>query len=461
MKVPEMKATGTMEPTMPKIVTDAPEATRLHRLSTAVCATVLCILTLLWSFTLYLSNGAVFTALLDEYNANRAKTAFIGSINEFVFLLTYVPTPALIQRFGLLTAYMLGSVLLVGGLAGNGVAASLDMWIPTHGFAVGMGMGILYMAQLDVIYKFTPRSHRGLCVGLAASAGGFGTMFLSPCLHYLATEYGLPNAMRVLAASAAATLVPVLVGVRMLQQRGHYFKDSANGKSDQCRSTIAASSESGRCQACKSVRGGLMQWFTNIDFLLLFLGSVLYLAGFSVPFVHLASLARDRGVNPADAAGLLSIFGTFNGIGRILFSRLGDLLGGAYLRVYCITVLGNSIMMFLLPWCQSYEHFTAFAACCGLFAGGRPISLVCGELFGQEQASKAYGLLGFAFVFSSLGAPLVGHVYDVIGSYEGGFISVGVLMAASLLILLGLDWKVRRQARDLEEAPREGDRFSV
>ena len=63
------------------------------------------------------------------------------------------------------------------------IAVSLNVWISTYGFAVGIGMGILYMAQMEVIYRFMPKSHRGLGVGLACSAAGFGTVILSPSLH--------------------------------------------------------------------------------------------------------------------------------------------------------------------------------------------------------------------------------------------------------------------------------------
>mmetsp|Transcript_171602 Transcript_171602/g.550012 ORF Transcript_171602/g.550012 Transcript_171602/m.550012 type:complete len:150 (+) Transcript_171602:1782-2231(+) len=111
---------------------------------------------------------------------------------------------------------------------------------------------------------------------------------------------------------------------------------------------------------------------------------------------------------------------------------------------------GNGVAILTLPFCRSFASFAAFAAGCGLVAGGRAglLSLVCCQLFGQQLASRAYASLCLAFMLSqTFGSPTVALIYDESGSYDAGLFLVGALMLTASLLCVLLDLRRARAER--------------
>ena len=367
----------------------------------------------------------------------------MGSINEFCFAAGCLPVPALVQRYGSSRVYLIGILLLAVGLLGDAFADSLEVWFLTHGVLVGTGMAVVFMTAFDLVYKHTPKSYRGLCVGTSFAGGGCGAAVLSLLLTLSVSVRGLSATMLVLMIASCCYTMAILSLVMALVRWGHHFVDLPAGRSSSSKPSVPDSV----CSCCPTS----VRWFTDRNFLLFLTAMVLYLFGFSVPYNHLPQHAEDQGVPEAQAAGLLSVMGICNAVGRISFAYLGDRAGGAYLGIFTVTVFVAGLLMFLLPHCGSYWSLSVFAASYGLFAGGRVglTSLVCCELFGQNNVSNTYSLLGLAFMFSqTLGSPVVGRVHDASGSYMFGFLLTSVLMAAAFLVLLLLVVLVRVGERD-------------
>mmetsp|Transcript_122661 Transcript_122661/g.392101 ORF Transcript_122661/g.392101 Transcript_122661/m.392101 type:complete len:479 (-) Transcript_122661:438-1874(-) len=423
--------------------------TRARKLrATAVCATAIGCATMVINGSTFMICGVLYSQLLSTYGASRAKTSLVGSLLEFTYAGGGLPVPHLISRFGIVPMYLVGALLYVMGLLGDSSAGSLDVWIFTHGIVTALGMAILFMCKLEVLYTYTPRAHRGLCVGISWAGGGIGTAVFSPILTSTSEAFGLSATMRIAAAGSSVYLACVFALVVLLRRHGHPFKDLAMPSS--LAVTSSNSSASGRRSLLHQMFAQSMQWFTNTNFLILFAGLFIYLFGFSVPLTHLPQYVQDQGINAMDASRLMSIFGVVNAFGRVFFAYLGDCLGGPYLLIFSGTVLGNGVAILTLPFCRSFASFAAFAAGCGLVAGGRAglLSLVCCQLFGQQLASRAYASLCLAFMLSqTFGSPTVALIYDESGSYDAGFFLVGALMLTASLLFVLLDLRRARAER--------------
>eukprot|EP00445_Apocalathium_hangoei_P064113 CAMPEP_0204120810 /NCGR_PEP_ID=MMETSP0361-20130328/7855_1 /ASSEMBLY_ACC=CAM_ASM_000343 /TAXON_ID=268821 /ORGANISM="Scrippsiella Hangoei, Strain SHTV-5" /LENGTH=474 /DNA_ID=CAMNT_0051072051 /DNA_START=47 /DNA_END=1471 /DNA_ORIENTATION=- len=421
-------------------------ATKLR--ATELCATVIGFATMVITGSTFMICGVLYSQLLSTFGASRAKTSLVGSLLEFTYSGGGLPVPYLISRYGIVPMYLVGALIYIMGLFGDSFAGSLDVWIFTHGIVTALGMAILFMCNLEVLYTYTPREGRGLIVGISWAGGGIGTAVFSPILSSTSEASGLSATMRIAAAGSSVYLACVFALVVLLRRHGHPFKDLAKASSRSVTSTNSSAS------GCRSLLHQMcaqnMQWCTNTNFLILFAALFIYLFGFSVPLTHLPRLVQDQGVDAIDASSLMSIFGVLNAFGRVLFAYLGECLGGSYLRVFAGTVLANGVAILVLPFCRSFASFAAFAASCGLVAGGRAglLSLVCCQLFGQQLASRAYALLSVAFMLSqTFGSPTVALIYDESGSYDAGFFLVGALMLTASLLFVLLDLRRARAER--------------
>lgn len=270
-----------------------------------------------------------------------------------------------------------------------------------------------------------------------------GTAFISSLLAKSSAAYGLSATMGIGALFCCGYLSFVLGFVTLLSWYGCHFKDPVY---EHVASDSPKRSSSYLLSRCS--KHPILRWFFDTKLLLLFSALSIYAFGFSAPMMNLPQFAKDRGISAVDAAGLLSVFGIFNAVGRLFFSQIGDVLGP--IKVFSFLVFGNGISVLLLPFCWSYASFVVFSVFCGLVAGGRTgiLSLVCCQLFGQHDASRVYALACLPFAISqTIGAPVVAMLHDQTDSYRQGFFLVGSLMIIAWFVCMVL---VRRHSRDVK-----------
>lgn len=402
---------------------------------TALCAVIIGFFTYMAASGMYYSFGAIFPVLLDRYGASRFSTALVGSSQEFVYAGACLPVPRIINRCGLLCSYIAGAILFVVGLFLSGYAESLEMWTFTYGFVTTTGMAFTFMVAIEVLYRYTPRRFRGLCVGIAFAGTGTGAAAIAPAFTASERARGISATMLWCSCIIGGIMVFVVIVLGMTARFGYRFIDpKLRVGSPSSRNAVEKRRTSWVADGLSSTR----QWFSNCIFSGLFIALCLYLFGFMVPFAHLLQYTEDLGLDNERGAMVLSLLGACSAFGRILFGSLGDWTN-KYLHCFIWTVLQNSIAVLALPLCRSFEALLVFAVCCGSSAGGRAglLALVCFELFGQDRASSAYAMLCLCFCFSqTLGSPLAGALHDLTGSYSSAFLAAGMIMASSVPVLL-------------------------
>ena len=159
-----------------------------------------------------------------------------------------------------------------------------------------------------------------------------------------------------------------------------------------------------------------------------------------VTFVHVVSHAIDIGIPAMVAASIVSIIAIIGSVGRFSVGFFSDKVGPRVVLTSGLSMLALSIV--LLLFAREVWMFYVFAAFFGIAWGyfGPILGLVAAELFGLKYLGTiiaAIMLLGTAG--GAIGAPLVGHIFDITGSYSlafRGLSILGVLAVTLSLVLL-------------------------
>ncbi|XP_003700739.2 monocarboxylate transporter 12 isoform X2 [Megachile rotundata] len=176
----------------------------------------------------------------------------------------------------------------------------------------------------------------------------------------------------------------------------------------------------------------------NPVFLLFIFSNFCTSIGFYVPYVYVLPQAEERGIDKNDASYLLAVIGIANTAGRIILGYVSDKPWVNRLLIYnlCLTICGISTMLSII--CTSFVWFTIYASIFGFTSGAYVglTSVILVDLLGLNYLTNAFGqLLLFQGFASFLGPPIAGWLYDMLQSYDPGFLAAGSMITFSGLIL--------------------------
>lgn len=135
------------------------------------------------------SFGLLYIEFLEEFQASKSTTAWIGSLFIAVPLLSGPVMSALVDRYGCRKMTILGGLISTLGFVLASISTSLEMMMITFGVIAGLGLGLVYVtAVVSIAYWFEKK--RNLAVGLGACGTGVGTFIYAPMTQYFIEEYG-------------------------------------------------------------------------------------------------------------------------------------------------------------------------------------------------------------------------------------------------------------------------------
>ncbi|KAM3960607.1 monocarboxylate transporter 14 [Aphomia sociella] len=135
------------------------------------------------------SFGLLYIEFLDEFQASKSTTAWIGSLFIAVPLLSGPIMSALVDRYGCRSMTILGGIISTLGFVLASISSTIEMMMITFGVIAGLGLGLVYVtAVVSIAYWFEKK--RNLAVGLGACGTGVGTFIYAPMTRYFIKEYG-------------------------------------------------------------------------------------------------------------------------------------------------------------------------------------------------------------------------------------------------------------------------------
>lgn len=347
-----------------------------------------------------------------------------------------------VESRGPRAAGTLAAILFGIGLIGSGLAIQLKM-LPLlyimYGAIGGMGLGIGYITPVSTLIKWFP-DKRGLATGMAIMGFGFAALIAGPVMQKTIETLGLAPMFYILGGvyftlmfASAQYLEPPPEG--WLPKN---FQGTGDAPAKKLKEDIANLTAN---EAIKTLRFYYL-W------LMLFINVTCGIAIISVA----SPLAQEAtGMTAIAAATMVGLMGLFNGLGRIGWSSLSDVIGRPV--VWVIFFLIQIAAFFVLPNISQALMFQVvlflILTCYG--GGFASVPAYISDIFGTKQVSAIHGYILTAWAAAGLAGPMfAAWVRESTQSYTKTLYVFGGLFVLALVVslLLIADIKRIRSSKD-------------
>jgi len=260
------------------------------------------------------------------------------------------------------------------------------------------GTGTYQLGYARIVASWFER-RLGTALSIVVAGSGLGSLFFPPLVQHSITVYGWRHTDLILAA------LPLFLGAPLT----FFFAPSLRTQSAHKPADAQHASVSG------------LHWQRGLatrSFWLIALGVCCMSLAENGALVHLAPMLSDRGVKLEDAAFIVSILGGSSVAGRLLLGWILDYLEGSYIAACSLLLAGAGL--FLLGRGHSFHTAVVAAMIAGLGMGCEfdLMPYMLKRYFGMRSFSTMYGLIYTVYAAAGATAPLIlGHIYDVTGSY--------------------------------------------
>ncbi len=376
--------------------------------------------------------GVFFKEFQAEFGWSRATISGASSLAFLVMGTIGILAGRLNDRIGprILIA-VAGTALGVGYLLLSYVQAAWQLYL-LYGLLVGVGYCTHDVITLSTVARWFVR-RRGMMSGIVKVGTGCGQLFVPLIATALIAAYGWRSSCFIMGVTALAALVAVAQVMRRDPQSVGLLPDDGRGM------PAGAAFATDDCSLSLREASRRREFWT------------LCVAEFAVFFclltmvVHIVPHARDLGLPPATAAGVLSTIGGVSMLGRITIGTMNDRIGGKRSLTICFIILVGGLVWLQLSH-ASWMLFL-FAVIYGFAHGGlfTVMSPTVAELFGTGSHGLLFGIVLFSGTLGGAIGPLMaGRIFDLTGSYRLVFL----ILAAMALVGIILIATLRSPARD-------------
>ena len=162
-------------------------------------------------------------------------------------------------------------------------------------------------------------------------------------------------------------------------------------------------------------------------------------ASYQLLVIHVVIAAIDVGITASAAAIILTVSGITNTVGRLAIGSIANLIGNKTALILAVVI--QAAALFLVAGASDLPVFYITVALFGLGYGGTTpiLPTLTASYFGTRSIGSTYGVVNVAYTVGGAIGPLAGgYIFDLTGSYYAAFISAGVVMAVTLLLILML-----------------------
>lgn len=365
----------------------------------------------------FYSFGVFFIPIMNEFGWARGVISGVFFVSGLVYAASVPLIGIIADRFGfkwvsIVTATMMG----LGFILGSRVQTVWQMYL-VIGLFPGIGACAAIPLPLSVVANWFVR-RQGLALGLASAGIGVGAALVPLIVTAIETRFEWRTAMFVVGTIILVIYIPIAFLVIRQPDRAYVKKHEGEITPeidpDNTKNTLDISLP----QALKTLP--FWSLFTIFGFVILCLALII---------THLVPYARDSGVSPMIAAGLLTIMGLASIVGRLSAGYLSDRVGAGRVMFYCLTVQG--IMIIALSKMNTTGLFYLFALVFGIAYGGNLVMIprMTATTFGVKSMGAIYGGLSVADgVGFAIGPVLAGLLFDLFGNYTNALIITGIGM---------------------------------
>jgi sugar phosphate permease len=341
---------------------------------------------------------------------------------------------ALMERFGVRRTVACAFALMGVAAAASSVMTQPWQLVLSWGFSVGLGTGCVGMVLGATIVNRWFETNRGTVMGLLTASSATGQLIFLPLFGLLVARSGWRA--EVLAVSAVCLALVPLAALLLRE----YPADV--GLPPYGASAVVPVAESRRNPLTNAV-DGLREGVRSRDFWLL--AGSFFVCGASTNGLigtHLVPACGDHGIPEIHAAGLLAAMGIFDLVGTTASGWLSDRVDNRLLLFAYYGLRGLSLLFLPSAFGIAAVGLPIFAVFYGLdwIATVPPTLKLATNVFGRERAALMFGWISAGHQLGAgAAAYLAGVVRTVTLSYDGAFISSGILciLAATVVLFIG------------------------
>nr|CAH0109386.1 unnamed protein product [Daphnia galeata] len=400
----------------------------------------------------YFTFSMYFPILLHEFQASRAATAWVGSLNNGIYMLAGPIATFFIRRIGCRWTVMIGGLTSMIGLALSSLAPSLTMLFFTYGGITAFGLCLNYTSWIVAISDSFNKKH-AIAFSLSQSGVGLGIFIFGPLFSYLITVYGWRGALLI---TGACTLQLTCLGalifpsrrpkqIEITQFESHPLTKEAKCTDEEIKEILrnlnSGDSESIVEVVQPSVTPISSSKWMNHCTAVLHLSCFLWSVATSIPYILLADYARSLDLMEYYII-MLSTMGIGDLICRLVIGPLITIWKCDVTKLYAISQLACAISIASFPLVvngiqmiiQGFLFSVTFGCQC-LF-----LALVPRALFGSENLNRIFGVtMFFGGIGILIGPPIAGLVVDITPdrSYWLAFVFAAVMELLAAMATIG------------------------
>jgi len=338
------------------------------------------------------------------------------------------------QKLAMAGGLVLGAGYLLAGLISPGSFWSTFLFV---GIVGGSGIGLGYVVPIAVGMKWFP-DMKGLITGLAVAGFGFGALLwvkLAGSWGHLIADLGVGTTFIIYGIAFAALC---LIGSLWMKNPPEGYKPAGWNPPE---------AGAGGKPAAGSVDFTSGQMLATPQFYMIFLCFV-FGAGAGLMSIGLMKLFPKEaleagGYSPVEASAIAGtamavFFSLANGIGRIVWGTLSDVLGRK-LSIF-LMLATQGVLVICFQWMAGTVWLLYLGATLIGFNFGGNFALfptITADTFGTKNIGQNYGWVFLSYGVGGIFGPILGGKLGDLGSFPLAFTICGVLvLAAAVLIAL-------------------------
>jgi MFS family permease len=373
----------------------------------------------------YIAFGVFFNPLMEAFGWSRAATAGASSIAFLTMGIFGVVVGRLNDRFGPRLLMSIAALLLGLGCILMAQLTALWQLYLFFGIIFGMGLSAIDVIALTTIARWF--SHRrGFMTGIVKVGTGAGQFVIPLLAGSLIVLYGWRWSIAIIGIGISLILLLMAQLLRRDPDALRLKRRPADGDNH----SVAPEIDFGL---------PLERVFRTVQLWTICLVNLFTVFCLMIIMLHIVPHARDSGIPPIQAAGVLSTIGGVSMLGRFISGLVIDRWGGKTVMSICFLLLLADLVW--LQFAHQPWMLYLFATLYGLAHGGlfTAISPLIAEMFGILNHGTLLGLVVcFGTIGGAAGPLLAGHLFDLSGSYQLTFRIVTAMALVAWGLLLSL-----------------------
>jgi MFS family permease len=367
--------------------------------------------------------GVFFKEFQADFGWSRALISGASSLAFFVMGAAGILAGTLNDRIGpKLIITVSGASLGIGYMLMSRMDMPWQLYF-LYGIFVGIGFSTHDVITLSTVARwFVVR--RGMMSGLVKVGTGAGQLIVPLVATGLISSFGWRSSYMIIGAVSLVALVAVAQMMKRDPEDMDLLPDGGQKQFHLATKNQVASS---------SLNGAVR----TAPFWLLCIAEFAIFFCLLTTIVHIVPHARDQGLSPAIAAGVLSTIGGVSMIGRIAMGTANDRIGGKRSLIFCFMILITSLIW--LQVASTAKMLFIFAVIYGFAHGGlfTVMSPTVAELFGTASHGLLFGMILFSgTIGGSVGPLFTGYIFDLTGSYRVAFLVLTIFAVLGLFLII-------------------------